>query len=96
MESPTTTQPDNHLPPMFRPPINRAMRVLDRSFFQKTVPLSAATVFRSTDISKARGELQRNRDLLAMPRLSSIREVRGEDDVVRKCLLLREGVKYDG
>ncbi|PLN82273.1 hypothetical protein BDW42DRAFT_184888 [Aspergillus taichungensis] len=95
MESPTTTQPDNHLPPMFRPPINRAMRVLDRSFFQKTVPLSAATVFRSTDISKARGELQRNRDLLAMPRLSSIREVRGEDDVVRKCLLLREGVKHD-
>jgi tRNA (guanine37-N1)-methyltransferase len=83
------------LPTMFRPPVNRAMRVLDRSFFKKTVPLSAATVFKNSDISKVRSKLQKSQDLLGLPRLSSIREVK-VDDEVKKCLLLREGVKYDG
>ncbi|KAE8149975.1 hypothetical protein BDV25DRAFT_129962 [Aspergillus avenaceus] len=82
------------LPTMFRPPVNRAMRVLDRSFFKKTVPLSAATVFKNSDISRVRGELHKSRDLLGLPRLASIREVK-VDDQVRKCLLLREGIKFD-
>lgn len=91
-----STKPlDSDIPTMFRPPVNRAMRVLDRSFFKKTVPLSAATIFKNSDISRVRGELQKSRDLLNLPRLSSIREVKTED-AVRKCLLLREGVKYDG
>ncbi|KAE8349815.1 hypothetical protein BDV28DRAFT_160168 [Aspergillus coremiiformis] len=82
------------LPTMFRPPVNRAMRVLDRSFFKKTVPLSAATVLKTSDISRVRGQLHKSRDLLALPRASSIREVKVNDEM-KKCLLLREGVKYD-
>ncbi|KAL5360045.1 Met-10+ like-protein-domain-containing protein [Aspergillus floccosus] len=90
-----STKPlESDIPTMFRPPVNRAMRVLDRSFFKKTVPLSAATIFKNSDISRVRGELQKSRDLLNLPRLSSIREVKTED-AVRKCLLLKEGVKYD-
>ncbi|KAB8206101.1 hypothetical protein BDV34DRAFT_212541 [Aspergillus parasiticus] len=86
--------PNSDLPTMFRPPVNRAMRVLDRSFFKKTVPLSAATVFKSSDISRVRGQLHKSRDLLGLPRTSSIREVK-VDDEVKKCLLLREGVRCD-
>ncbi|KAB8258402.1 hypothetical protein BDV32DRAFT_139630 [Aspergillus pseudonomiae] len=82
------------LPTMFRPPVNRAMRVLDRSFFKKTVPLSAATVFKSSDISRVRGQLQKSRDLLAVPRISSVQDVKVKDEV-KKCLLLKEGIKYD-
>lgn len=83
------------LPAMFRPPVNRAMRVLDRSFFRKMFPLSAATIFKNSDISNVRKDLTKGQDLLSLPRLNVIREVK-EDDVVRKCLLLREDIKYDG
>ncbi|RHZ65332.1 tRNA (guanine) methyltransferase [Aspergillus thermomutatus] len=83
------------LPEMFRPPVNRAMRVLDRSFFRKTVPLSAATVFQNSDISKVRAELHKSRDLLAVPRLNCIRDVTDQDGQVKKALLLRETVKHD-
>ncbi|KAE8386578.1 hypothetical protein BDV23DRAFT_175371 [Aspergillus alliaceus] len=85
---------NSDLPTMFRPPVNRAMRVLDRSFFQKTVPLSAATIFKTSDISRVRGQLHKSRDLLGLPRMSSVREVTVNDEV-KKCLLLREGIKYD-
>ncbi|KKK12147.1 tRNA (guanine) methyltransferase Trm5, partial [Aspergillus ochraceoroseus] len=90
----TSSPLSSDLPAMFRPPVNRAMRVLDRSFFKKTIPLSAATVFKASDISNVRKELLKSRDLLSLPRLSAIREVK-QDDVVRKCLLLREGIKHD-
>lgn len=83
-------------PAMFRPPVNRAMRVLDRSFFRKTVPLSAAAVFKKSDISSARNELGKSKDLLMLPRLNAVREIRESEDLVRKCLLLREDVKHDG
>jgi hypothetical protein len=104
------------LPEMFRPPVNRAMRVLDRSFFRKTIPLSAATVFENSNISRVRNALGKSHDLLALPRLNVIRPVptttaaqtvegEGEGETgkkrklsgeERKCLLLREGIKYDG
>ncbi|EAW09394.1 tRNA (guanine) methyltransferase [Aspergillus clavatus NRRL 1] len=84
------------LPEMFRPPVNRAMRVLDRSFFRKTIPLSAATVFQNSDISKVRGELHKSKDLLTLPRLTSIRDVAEQDGgQVKKALLLREEIKHD-
>ncbi|GAQ04631.1 hypothetical protein ALT_1952 [Aspergillus lentulus] len=83
------------LPEMFRPPVNRAMRVLDRSFFRKTVPLSAAAVFQNSDISKVRAELHKSRDLLAVPRLNCIRDVTDQDGQIKKGLLLRETVKHD-
>ncbi|PYH93803.1 hypothetical protein BO71DRAFT_450497 [Aspergillus ellipticus CBS 707.79] len=82
------------LPAMFRPPVNRAMKVLDRSFFKRTVPVTAATIFKTSDISNVRGKLQKSRDLLLLPRLSSIREIK-KDNFVQKCLLLKEDVKHD-
>ncbi|KAL2000402.1 hypothetical protein VTN02DRAFT_3167 [Thermoascus thermophilus] len=108
---PSTSKPvvESDLPAMFRPPVNRAMRVLDRSFFRKTVPLSAATVFDNKNISRIRAELFKNRDLLAVPRQTPVRDVQektvrafkkpGEaiekSDLLKKCLLLREDIKYD-
>ncbi|KAK1140551.1 tRNA(m(1)G37)methyltransferase [Aspergillus melleus] len=98
MAQPSRSEPSNPstsaLPTMFRPPVNRAMRALDRSFFKKTLPLSAATVFKNSDISKVRGTLNKSQDLLEAPRLNIIREVK-VDDAVKKCLLLKDGVKHD-
>ncbi|OJI85621.1 hypothetical protein ASPTUDRAFT_55238 [Aspergillus tubingensis CBS 134.48] len=82
------------LPAMFRPPVNRAMRVLDRSFFKKTVPISAAAIFKTSDISNVRKELTKSRDMLVLPRLGSIREIK-INDLVHKCLLLKEDIKHD-
>lgn len=81
---------------MFRPPVNRAMRTLDRSFFRKTVPISAAKVFQNSEISKVRKELNGSRDLLIQPRLSSVQDIKEPDGVMRKALLLREDLKHDG
>jgi tRNA (guanine37-N1)-methyltransferase len=89
------TQASSETATMFRPPVNRAMRTLDRSFFQKTIPLSAARVFKPSDISNVRKELLKN-DLLVLPRISSIRHVKEQDGSVLKALLLRESVKVDG
>lgn len=79
---------------MFRPPVNRAMRTLDRSFFRKTVPLAAARVFKTSDISNVRKELSKG-DLLVVPRVNCIREVKEQDGRVLKALLLKENVKPD-
>jgi tRNA (guanine37-N1)-methyltransferase len=80
---------------MYRPPINRAMRVLDRSFFRRTIPLSAATVFKPSDISNARSKLMASKDTFVLPRLHTVKEIK-KDGVVRKGLLLREDIKHDG
>lgn len=60
-------------PEMFRPPVNRAMRVLDRSFFRRTVPLSAATVFENNQIAKTRKRLDQSGELLNVPRIMPVR-----------------------
>lgn len=83
-------------PAMFRPPVNRAMRALDRSFFNRTVLLSAAAIYKASDIATVRRELLKSKDILSLPRLSSIREIREPDYSVKKGLLLREDVKHDG
>ncbi|KAJ5549342.1 tRNA(m(1)G37)methyltransferase [Penicillium frequentans] len=87
-------QVSNNLPDMFRPPVNRAMRTLDRSFFRKTVPIAAAKVFKNSEISKVRQELHKVRDLLAVPRLSCVRDLQ-EEDGVKKALLLRGDLRPD-
>lgn len=84
------------LPPMFRPPVNRAMRTLDRSFFRKTVPISAATVYKNAEISRVRKDLTVSRDMLVLPRLNVVREIQDQDGVQRKAILLREDLKHDG
>lgn len=90
------TQVSRELPVMFRPPVNRAMRTLDRSFFRKTVPLASAKIFQNSEISRVRKELNSTKDLLTLPRLSSVQEIKEQDGSMRKALLLRETLKHDG
>lgn len=82
---------------MFAPPVNRAMKVLDRSFFQRTIPASAARIFSPKDISRARTDLDRSRDLLK----SRLDTVRSDPDTAHaskgvKCLLLKPEVVHNG
>ena len=76
---------------MFRPPINRAMRVLDRSYFQKKIPLAAARVLQKKQIAKCRAEL--TDDLLKLERVSVVRDDSVEKGL--KALLLKPEIKHD-
>jgi tRNA (guanine37-N1)-methyltransferase len=83
---------------MFAPPINRAMKVLDRSFFRKTIPTSAARIFNPKDISRCRKELVASHDTLNTTRIDPIRS---DPDVEKaqkgvKCLILRPEVIHNG
>ena len=78
---------------MFGPPVNRAMRVLDRSFFRKTIPLTAARVLNNKQISRCRNEL--SHDLLHLERLTNVRHD-GDDPKGRKSLVLRPDIRLDG
>lgn len=77
---------------MFRPPVNRLMKVLDRSFFKKSILLSAAHVNDDRRIESLSKEL--NQDILRL---------RGRGGVIpaptgsgRKALLLKPEIKPDG
>ncbi|KAL2814958.1 hypothetical protein BJX63DRAFT_420566 [Aspergillus granulosus] len=94
IDPPTTTLRRSDVPEMFRPPVNRAMQVLDRSFFKKTFPISAATIFKPKDISKVRNELVKSGDALVLPRLQPIKDIK-KDNTAIKALLLREGIKHN-
>ena len=78
---------------MFRPPINRAMRALDRSFFKKRIPLAAAQVLNIREIAKCQTQLKS--DLLNLDRLANVR-TDPVTDSTRKVLLLRPEIKTDG
>lgn len=82
---------DLALTDMFRPPINRAMRVLDRSYFQKTVPLAAARVLEKKQIARCRQELAN--DLLKLERVSVVKDDPLEKNL--KALLLRPEIRHD-
>lgn len=80
---------------MWRPPVNRLMRSLDRSFFQRTVELKAARVFHNKNISNCRSALERSKDALSQERLGSVHP---DPDAERakqgkKCILLRPEVR---
>ncbi len=79
---------------MFRPPVNRAMRVLDRSFFQKKVPLSAARVLDKKEIAKLRSEL--GHDVLRLDRFQCVQSIWGSKGEEHKALLLNPQIKPDG
>lgn len=81
---------------MFRPPINRAMRILDRPFFQKDVHLAAACVLDSKQIATCRKEL--HDDILKLERLPPIRSVPPSvsTDKNSKCLLLKPSTRVEG
>lgn len=82
---------------MFRPPIHRGMRNLDRSQFVKKIPLKAARVFDNKNISKVRLELTRSRDALQQERLGSVFPDPDPERarVGTKCILLRPEVRMD-
>ena len=87
---------DDDLASMFRPPVNRTMRQLDRSFFQKKVPLAAARVLDTKQISKCKTEL--GKELLSLERCTVVRSDPVEDGLSkgRKALLLRPDIRPDG
>jgi tRNA (guanine37-N1)-methyltransferase len=87
------------MPEDMRPPINRAMRTLDRSFFKSTLRLAAARVFQNQHISQCRAALVKSKDITQLERIDQIRHVDSHSDSTKsgqKCLLLRSDIKYDG
>ena len=76
---------------MFGPPVNRAMRILDRSFFRKKIPLAAARVFDKKAIARCRSDL--NSDLLSIDRVTVIRRDPHLNDL--KVLLLKPEIRPD-
>ncbi|KAL1955733.1 hypothetical protein VTO42DRAFT_8131 [Malbranchea cinnamomea] len=84
---------------MLRPPVNRGLRVLDRSLFKATFPLASATVFESKNISRIKNELMKSKDIMHAPGIMAVKAVQDirdkEADLKRKCVLLRQEVKVD-
>ena len=83
---------------MAAPPVNRAMRVLDRSFFTRTVPTSAARVFNPKDISRCRSELLKTSELLNMERIAPVKPDPSEERAQAggKCIVLQPKVVANG
>ena len=83
---------------MFRPPLAQGMKVLDRAFFQRSLPIKAARILENKDIFTVRTQLERSKDALSEPRLGS---VHADPDAERarlgkKCVLLRPESKIKG
>jgi len=82
------------VPEVFLPPVNRSMRILDKSFFKKIIPLSALTVFEDRNLSRVRMTLQKAGDLLS---INPIKPVRPDETTSgHKCILLRPGIESSG
>lgn len=79
---------------MLRPPINRAMRILDRAFFKKSIPTSAARVFDPKHIKSFRDDL--NHEILKLNRKQAVVSVRDSQGADAKALLLKPGIRSDG
>lgn len=74
---------------MFRPPINRAMKALDRTHFYKKIPLAAARVFDSRNIAKCRTEL--HEELLNIDRIQTVKQ--DPEQKALKTLLLKPEIR---
>lgn len=75
------------------PPVNRNMKVLDRSFFKQTITTSALTILNPRDIQKVRAKVASSRDLLSA---TTIKPVLNDETVSgAKCILLRPHVKAE-
>jgi len=76
-----------------RAPLARGLTKLDRSLFNKTWRLAAASVTDSKNIAKYRRQLSSENDILSFPRISAVREDPDQSAAQgRKCLLLRPGI----
>ncbi|KAI5796639.1 guanine(37)-N1-methyltransferase [Geopyxis carbonaria] len=76
---------------LFLPPVNRSMTSLDRTFFRKIIPLSAARIFDKKNIGRVRKDCAK--DILRLQKVDSLVEDR--IDGVRKVLLLQPKVKHN-
>ena len=74
-----------------RPPINRDMKVLDRSFFKARVQTSALTVFNPRDIQNVKSKLAASRDLLVATTMKPVRD--DETTPGAKCIVLLPHIK---
>lgn len=82
---------------MFRPPVNRAMRVLDRSFFRREYPISAAKVYDVKSMSKVQRELVKSREILHIRAIAPVQPVPTEaSSDAQKCIILRPELKHNG
>jgi hypothetical protein len=84
---------------LFSPPIQRsAAAILDRALFSKSIPIAAARIAQSKDISRCRTMLDKSKELLRLERISSVRT--DPDPIIAshggKCLLLRPEVRANG
>lgn len=78
---------------MIRPPVNRLMKVLDRSFFERNERVCAAQIFDTKDIATFQAELKR--DLLHLARLKNTVSVSDHGQQI-KALILRPGIQSEG
>jgi hypothetical protein len=87
-----TADPPDEMSRLFLPPVNRSMRTLDRTFFRKTVMVSAARIFEPRNIGRVRkecaGDLLRVKKVELMPK--------DPEGKVMKLLLLRPQISCDG
>jgi len=84
---------------LFRPPIIRsASAILDRSLFSKTIPVAAARIFNPKNISRIRSQLEKNRELLKLERITNVQSDPDPTFAARggKCLLLKPEIKPGG
>ncbi|KAM4059450.1 met-10+ like-protein [Hirsutella rhossiliensis] len=81
---------------LFRAPAAaRAVKILDRSLFARTLPTAAASVRENRLISKYRQQLEATKELLVLDRLSTV-TVDPDPALAaqgRKCLILKPGIK---
>ena len=78
----------------FSPPVNRAMRTLDRAFFKKMVPVTAARVLDATLLHTIRERVLK--DLIPFERFNQRYLFNSKLDIETPLLILRPKVKYDG
>ena len=79
---------------MIKPPVNQAMRTLDRSRFTTRVPLVAAVITDNKQISDIRRQL--TEETAKFGRLQSVRPVKDGSGILRKALLLRPEIRKNG
>lgn len=70
------------------------MRVLDRSFFQKRIRLTAANIFNIKNQARVKRECMQ--DVLDAPRIKPFVKIPWGQDGERTLLLLKPGIKVDG
>ncbi|KAG0641338.1 Met-10+ like-protein-domain-containing protein [Tuber brumale] len=76
----------------FLPPVNRAMRTLDRAFFRKVVPVTAARVLDSALVLTIKEKILK--DLIPFERFNQRYDFNSKLDIETPLLILRPQVKY--